>query len=50
MAEEARRNRAVLSKANPKDREPYLDKLIKRRDEGTMAQFVERHAPSSCMN
>jgi hypothetical protein len=37
-------------KANPRDREPYLDKLIKRRDDGTLAHFVEQHASSSCMN
>jgi hypothetical protein len=38
----------VLLKANPKDREPYLDKLIKRSEKGTLAKFVEQHATTSC--
>ena len=38
----------VLLKANPRDREPFLDKLIKRREEGTLTKFVEQHATSSC--
>jgi hypothetical protein len=38
----------VLLKTNPKDREPSLDKLIKRREDGTLAKFVEQHATSSC--
>jgi hypothetical protein len=40
----------LLLKANARDREPYLDKLIKRRDDGTLAHFVEQHASSSCTN
>jgi hypothetical protein len=40
----------LLLKANSRDREPYLDKLIKRRDAGTLAQFVEQRAPSACTN
>ncbi|HUD14399.1 MAG TPA: hypothetical protein VMQ56_12155 [Terracidiphilus sp.] len=31
--EGARRNHAVLSKANPSNREPHLDKPMKRRDD-----------------
>jgi hypothetical protein len=38
----------VLLTANPNDREPYLDKLIKQREEGTLAKFVERRATSEC--
>jgi len=38
----------VLLKANPKDRQPYLDTLIKRREEETLAKFVEQYATSSC--
>jgi hypothetical protein len=38
----------VLLKANPNDREPYLDKLIKQREDGTLAKFVEQRATSSC--
>ena len=38
----------VLLKSNPKDREPSLDKLIKRREDGTLTKFVEQHATSSC--
>jgi hypothetical protein len=40
----------LLLKADPKDRQPYLDKLIKQRDEGTLAKFVEQHASPSCIN
>jgi len=39
-----------LLKANPNDREPYLDKLIKQRDAGTLKQFVKQHAPAGCGN
>jgi hypothetical protein len=38
----------VLLKASPKDRQPDLDKLIKQRDEGLLAKFVEQRANSSC--
>ena len=38
----------ALLKANPKDRQPDLDKLIKQRDEGMLAKFVEQRANSSC--
>jgi hypothetical protein len=31
----------VLLKANPKDRQPFLDDLIERRDAGTLAQWVK---------
>jgi len=37
-------------KANPKDREPFLDKLFKQREAGTLSQFIKQHAPSSCGN
>ncbi|MGD0348011.1 MAG: hypothetical protein ABSA85_14710 [Terracidiphilus sp.] len=39
-----------LLKANPKDRQPYLDDLIQRRDAGTLAQFVKERAEASCKN
>lgn len=40
----------VLLKTNPKDREPYLDDLIQRRDTGSLAQFVKERAEASCKN
>lgn len=40
----------ALIKANPNDREPFLDKLIKQRDAGTLSQFIKQHAPSACGN
>jgi hypothetical protein len=39
-----------LLKANPKDRQPYLDDLIQRRDAGTLAQFVKERATANCKN
>ena len=38
----------VLLKANPKDRQPFLDDLIQRRDAGTLAGFVKERAEASC--
>ena len=35
-------------KSNSKDRQPYLDELLQRRDAGTLAQFVTERAASSC--
>ena len=40
----------ALIKANPDHRDPFLDKLIKQRDAGTLPQFVKQHAPSPCNN
>jgi hypothetical protein len=40
----------LLLKANPKDRQPYLDDLIQRRDAGTLAQFVKDRAGAGCKN
>jgi hypothetical protein len=40
----------ALIKANPKDREPFLDALIKQREAGMLSQFVKQHAPSACGN
>lgn len=34
----------VLLKSNPKDRQPYLDDLIQRRDAGTLTQWVKERA------
>jgi hypothetical protein len=48
--EGARRNHAVLSKANPSNRELDLNKLIKRHDDETLEHFLERHASSLSMN
>jgi len=39
---------AALVKSNPKDRQPYLDDLIERREAGTLAQFVRDRAVASC--
>ncbi|MGA2169186.1 MAG: hypothetical protein ABSG62_13325 [Terracidiphilus sp.] len=41
---------ALLLKANPKDRESYLDDLIQRREAGTLAQFVKKRAAAACKN
>jgi len=38
----------VLLKANPKDRLPYLDDMIQRREAGTLAQFVKERAEAGC--
>lgn len=40
----------VLLKVNANDRQSYLDKLVKRRDDGTLAQFVKEHLPAACSN
>jgi len=40
----------VLLKANQKDRQPYLDDLIQRREAGTLAQFVKDRAAIACKN
>jgi len=40
----------VLLKANSKDRQPYLDDLIERSDQGTLAQFVKERAAAECKN
>jgi hypothetical protein len=37
-----------LLKTRPRDREPYLDDLIQRREAGTLAQFVKERAAASC--
>jgi hypothetical protein len=39
-----------LLKSNPKDRQPYLDDLIQRRDAGTLADFVKQRAQDACKN
>jgi len=38
----------VLLKANPKDRQPFLDDLIARRESGTLAQFVKERSEAAC--
>lgn len=38
----------VLLKANPKDQQPYLDDLIKKREAGTLAQWVKERADTAC--
>jgi hypothetical protein len=38
----------LLLKANPKDRQPYLDDLLQRREAGTLAQFVKERAEAVC--
>ena len=40
----------LLLKANPKDRDPYLDDLIRRREHGTLTQFVKERAVAACKN
>jgi hypothetical protein len=41
---------AVLLKLNANDREPYLDKLMKKRDEGTAKNFLKSHTDCECDN
>jgi len=38
----------VLLKSNPKDRQPFLDDLIHRRDAGTLMQWVKERAATYC--
>jgi hypothetical protein len=38
----------LLLQSNPKDRQPYLDDLIQRREAGTLAQFVKERAAAAC--
>jgi hypothetical protein len=38
----------ILVKANSKDRESFLDELIRKREAGTLAQFVQERAPGAC--
>jgi hypothetical protein len=38
----------VLLKANPQDRQPYLDDLIQRREAGTLEMFVKERAEAVC--
>lgn len=37
-----------LVKSNAKDRQPYLDDLVQKRDAGTLAGFVKERAAASC--
>jgi len=37
-------------KSNPKDRQPFLDDLIQRRDAGTLPQWVKERAAATCHN
>ncbi len=46
--ESALRVYELLLKANAKDREPYLDDLIQRREAGTLGQFVSERAGAAC--
>jgi hypothetical protein len=39
-----------LMKANPKDRQPYFDDLVQRRDAGTLAEFVKERSAVACKN
>jgi hypothetical protein len=39
-----------LLRNNPKDRQPYLDDLIQRREAGTLAHWVKERADASCHN
>jgi hypothetical protein len=48
--ESALKTYELVLKANPKDRHPYLDDLIQRREAGTLSQFVKDRAAASCKN
>ena len=41
---------SLLLKANANDREPYLDKLMKKRDEGMLKKFLKSLMASGCGN
>jgi hypothetical protein len=38
----------VLIKANPKDRQPYLDDLVQKREAATLAQWVKERTDANC--
>jgi hypothetical protein len=38
----------LLLKSNPKDRQPFLDDLIQRREAGTLAQWVKERVDTAC--
>ena len=40
----------LLLKANPKDRESYLDDLLQCRESGTLANFVKERSLAACKN
>ena len=40
----------ALLKDNPKIRKPLMDELIKKREAGTLAQFVKQQSESECKN
>lgn len=40
----------LLLAANPKDRQTYLDDLIQRRTNGTLADFVKERSTAACKN
>jgi hypothetical protein len=40
----------TLLKTRPKDRQPYLDGLIRRRDAGTLEKFMDEREAESCRN
>jgi hypothetical protein len=46
--ESALRVYQLLLKANPKDRQPFLEELLKRREAGTLAEFVQEKAATGC--
>jgi hypothetical protein len=49
-AEGALRFYETLLKENPKIRKPLMDELIKKREAGTLAQFVKQQSESECKN
>jgi hypothetical protein len=48
--ESALRVYELLLKANPRDRESYLDDLIQRRENGTLTDFVKERSLAACKN
>lgn len=46
--EGALRTYELLLKSKPKDRQPFLDDLIQRREAGTLAQWVKERAAAQC--
>jgi len=40
----------ILVKAKPKDQQPYLDDLLKRREAGTLGDYVKAQLAAHCSN
>ena len=48
--ESALRVYELVLKRNPRDRQPFLDEVLQRRDAGTLGDYVRERAAASCKN